>query len=124
VNRPEPRLGQGAEAAEPLLPLPADPALFDALVADIKASAAVDAFARKRATQILQHGHTPEADLLRTPADIAREAAARLHAFGNYALPFRMNLPAGRVEQCQRYVEVAGGILLSLWSRIQVEVPE
>lgn len=111
-------------AASASLPLSTEDALFEALVAEIKASPAVDAFCRKRASQMLHHGHTPEADLDRPPIEIAREAAARLHAFGNYALPNRMNLPAARVEQCQRYIEVCGGILLSLWDRIQTEVPE
>jgi hypothetical protein len=104
---------------QPLLPLP-----LPELIASIKASDAITAFATKRAVQISVHGHTPESELERPILEIAREAQARLHALGNYVLPGRMNLPAERREQCLRYIEVAGGILLALWDRVQVEVPE
>ena len=36
----------------------------------------------------------------------------------------RMNLPPLSRERCIRYVEIAGGIILALWDRCQVEVPE
>lgn len=61
---------------QPLLPLD-----FNEHVELIRSSAAIAAFARKRAVQILQHGHTPEADLEKSLAFLAREAKARLHAF-------------------------------------------
>lgn len=113
------RAASDAGAAQPLLPLP-----LPELVASIRASAAVDAFATKRAVQISVHGYTPESELERPIADIAREAMARLHAFNNYVMPGRMNLPPERREQCIRYIEVAGGILLALWDRCHAEVSD
>lgn len=116
-----PLLGTEAGAAQPLLPLP-----LPELVAAIKVSGAVDAFARKRAVQIVQHGHTPEADLKRSIGALAMEAKARLHALTEIVGGHegRMNLPPERREQCLRYIEIAGGICLSLWERVQVEVPD
>jgi hypothetical protein len=117
--KPEwPLLGAG-EAAEPLLPLP-----LEEHVAAIKAGGAVDAFARKRAVQIVTHGHTPEADLEKSIAVLAHEVKARLNAFTEIMPIGRMNLPPLRRDQCIRYVEIAGGILIALWDRCQVEVPE
>jgi hypothetical protein len=95
-----------------------------ALVAAIKAGPAVEAFATKRAVQILTHGHTPERDLEESIALLAYEAKARLNAFTEIMPLGRMNLPPLRREQCLRYVEIAGGILIALWDRCQVEVPE
>ena len=101
--KPEwPLLGAEAGAAEPLLPLP-----LEEHVAAIKAGAAVDAFARKRAVQIITHGHTPEADLEKSIALLAHEAKARLTAFTEIVPMGRMNLPPERREQCIRYVEIA-----------------
>lgn len=107
--------------AQPLLPLP-----LPELVASIKASGAVDAFARKRAVQITEHGHTPDADLKRPIGSLAIEAKSRLHALTEIVGGHtgRMNCQPERREQCLRYVEIAGGILLSLWERMQVEIPD
>jgi hypothetical protein len=107
--------------AAPLLPL-----ALEEHVALINRAAAIDAFARKRAVQIVTHGHTPEADLEKPIGYLACEAKCRLDAFteivgGRYG---RMNLPADHRERCLRYVEIAGGILVALWDRCQVEVPE
>lgn len=107
------------EEAEPLLPL-----ALDEHIAVIRSSPAIDAIARKRAVQILAHGHTPEADLDKPPAELAREAKARLHAFLDYMPVKQMNLPAARREQLLRYIEVSGALLVALWERCQVEVPE
>jgi hypothetical protein len=107
------------DGAQPLLPL-----AFDEHVAVLLASPALAAFARKRATQMLTHGHTAEADLERTLDRLATEAKARMHAFLDFVGPHRMNLPRGRREQCLRYIEVAGALLMALWDRCQVEVPE
>lgn len=121
-----PLLGTGGGGA----PAPASPPLltdqveFEQLVAAIKDSAAVDAFARKRATQILTHGHTPQADLQRSIAEIAHEAKARLNAFTEIMPLGRMNLPPLSRERCLRYVEIAGGITIALWDRCQVEVDD
>jgi hypothetical protein len=112
-------LGWAEGAAQPLLPLPPEE-----LVASIKAGAALDAFARKRAMQILTHGHTPERDLERSIAELAHEAKARLNAFTEIMPMGRMNLPPLSRERCIRYVEIAGGILIALYDRCQVEVPE
>jgi hypothetical protein len=107
------------EPAEPLLPL-----AFSEHVELIKASRAVDAFARRRAGQMVSHGHTPESDLAHPPAHIAREAKDRLHAFLDFMGPGRMNLPPERRAQLLRYVETSGAILIALWERLQVEVPD
>jgi hypothetical protein len=73
--------------SQPLLPL----ALEDHVVL-VKASAAFDAIARKRAVQILDHGHTPAEDLERDLAHLVLEAKARLHAFLDLVPRGRMNL--------------------------------
>lgn len=114
--------GQQMDAsAEPLLPLP-----LEEHVAALKAGAAVDAFARKRAVQIITHGHTPEADLRRPIGALAIEAKARLSALTEIVGGYqgRMNLPPERREQCLRYIEIAGGILLALWERASAEAEE
>jgi hypothetical protein len=118
VNQLPARLGEGA-GAEPLLPLP-----LAEMVAAIKAGGAVDAFAAKRAVQILTHGHTPEKDLERPIGVIAIEAKHRLDALTEIVGGYngRMNLPRERREQCLRYIEITGGLLLSLWDRVQVEI--
>jgi hypothetical protein len=110
-----------ADDAEPLLPL-----VLEDHVALIKASAAVDAIARKRAVQIVSHGHTLEADLARPPGLLACEAKARLNAFTEIAggRDGRMTLTPQQRERCLRYVEIVGGIVISLWERCQAEVPE
>jgi hypothetical protein len=110
-----------ADDGAPLLPL-----ALEEHVALIRSSAAIDAFARKRAVQIVTHGHTPEADLEKPIGLLACEAKSRLDAFteiagGRYG---RMNLPAEHRERCLRYVEIAAGILVALWDRCQVEVDE
>lgn len=114
------RLGQEA-GAQPLLPLP-----LPELVAAIKSGPALDAIARKRAVQICEHGHSPENDLTRPIGALAIEAKRRLDALTEIVGGYngRMNLPCERRDQCQRYVEIAGGILLALWERMQVEVPD
>jgi hypothetical protein len=107
------------DEAAPLLPL----ALEDH-VQLIKTGRAIDAFARKRAVQIVTHGHSPEKDLERSIGILAHEAKCRLNAFNEIVPLGRMNLPPEQRERCLRYVEIAGGILLALWERCQVEVPE
>jgi hypothetical protein len=120
MNEMAARLVEGA-AAQPLLPLP-----LPELVALIKASPALNAFATKRAVQIGVHGHTPEADLDRPIGALACEAKTRLDALTEIVggRNGRMNLPRERREQCLRYIEIAGGILISLWDRVQLEVPD
>lgn len=108
-----------ADDRQPLLPL-----ALSEHVELIKGGAALDAFARKRASQIVTHGHTPEADLQRPIAALANEAKYRLTAITEVLGRNRMNLPPERREQCMRYIEIAGGILISLWDRCQVEVDE
>lgn len=121
--RPEPRrapVGVDGRATEsPMLPL-----ALEEHVALIKAGAAIDAFARKRAVQIVTHGHTPERDLERSIALLAHEAKYRLNAFTEIVPIGRMNLPPANRERCIRYIEIAAGILIALWERCQVEVPE
>lgn len=107
----------------PLLPLG-----LEEHVERIKAGPAIDAFVRKRAVQILTHGHTPETDLAKPIGLIACAAKQRLDALteivgGPYG---RMNLPPDPElrARCIRYIDIAGGILIALRERIQVEVPE
>jgi hypothetical protein len=111
--------GAGHQDAQPLLPL-----AFTEHVELIKAGRAVDAFARRRAGQMISHGHTPEADLARSPAYLAKEAKDRLHAFLDYMGPRRMNLPPERREQLLRYIDTCGAMLIALRDRLAVEVPE
>jgi hypothetical protein len=108
-----------AADAQPFLPL-----AFNEHVALIRAGPAIDAFVRRRAGQMVTHGHTPESDLARSIGFIANEARWRLAALHEIVGPNRMNLPPGRREQCVRYIESAGGILISLWDRVHTEVPE
>jgi hypothetical protein len=53
---------------------PSAPLNFYALVAEIRKSEAVEAFARRRAGQIIHTGHTPESDLEKGIGQIASEA--------------------------------------------------
>lgn len=106
-------------ADQPLLPL----ALEDH-VALVKASPAFDAIARKRAVQIVTHGHTSELDLQRGIADLVHEAKARLHAFCDIMPRGRMNLPPESRERCIRYIEISAAVLIAAWERCQVEVPD
>lgn len=108
-----------ATDTQPLLPL-----AFHEHVELIKSGAAIEAFVRTRAVQIVTHGHTPESDLEKSISAICDQARWRLQAFADFAGAYRMNLPRERRAQCIRYVESAGGILISLWDRCQVEVPE
>lgn len=109
-------LGKAPEAAadQPLLPL-----AFHEHVELIRSGPALEAFARKRATQILTHGHTPLRDLERPIAAIANEAKYRLTGLTEILGRDAMSLPPERREQCMRYVEIAGGILVALWHRCQ-----
>lgn len=104
---------------QPLLPL-----ALDEHVELIRAGRAVDAICRKRAVQMLTHGHTAEKDLERTIAALANEAKYRLTGLTEIVGRDAMNLPPERRDQCLRYIEIAGGILLALWERCQVEVAE
>lgn len=121
----QPALDAGAQRpaeatdAEPLLPL-----AFEEHVEMIKAGAAIDAIARKRAVQILTHGHTPAKELEQSIAMLAHAAKHRLDAFTEIVPLGRMNLPPAQRERCLRYIEIAGGLLVSLWDRCQTEVPE
>lgn len=117
--KPEwPLLGQEA-GAQPLLPLP-----FHEHVAVVKSSPAIEAFARRRAGQMINSGHTPETDLEKPPGKLAREALWRLTAFLEITGPQRMNMPPMRRADCLKYVEGAGAMLIALWERLQVEVPD
>lgn len=107
------------EAAQQPLPL-----ALDEHVALVMASPALRAFAAKRAVQIVTHGHTPEADLERSIAELAHHAKHRLNAFTEIMPMGRMNLPPANRERCIRYVEIAGALLIALWERCQAEVPE
>lgn len=128
----EPRRGEAAAAAMAGLDGPAGstqpplPLALEEHVALIRAGAAVEAFARKRAVQILTHGHTPDKDLERPIGALAVAAKLRLDALTEIVGGFngRMTLPAERREQCLRYVEIAGGILIALWDRCQAEVSQ
>jgi hypothetical protein len=118
----EPRMADRearAAADQPLLPI-----ALEEHVALIKSGAALDAFARKRAVQIVTHGHTSEKDLERSIAMLAHAAKTRLNAFTEIVPVGRMNLPPANRERCIRYVEIAGGLLIALWERCQVELPE
>jgi hypothetical protein len=85
-------LGKALEAgAEPLLPLP-----FPEVVAAVKSSGAIDAFARRRAGQIIHSGHTPESDLTKGIGQLASEAQWRLSALHEIVGRYRMNLPPER----------------------------
>lgn len=106
-------------ADQPLLPL-----AFSEHVELIKAGRAVDAFARRRAGQMVSHGHTPEADLARSPGYLAKEAKDRLHAFLDYMGPSRMNLPPERRAQLIRYIDTCGAMLIALRDRVETEVPD
>jgi hypothetical protein len=106
-----------ADAEQPLLPL-----AFHEHVELIRSSRAVGAFARRRAGQIVNKGHTLESDLSKAPGAIAREALWRLTAFLEIVGPQRMDLPPGRREQCMKYVEGAGASLIALWDRLQQPV--
>lgn len=118
--RHERPLGKALEAgAQPLLPLP-----FPEVVAAIKASGAVGAFARRRAGQIIHSGHTSESDLTKGIGQLASEAQYRLAALHEIVGRYRMNLPPGRRGDCLKYIEGAGAVLIALWDRCQTEVPE
>jgi hypothetical protein len=108
-----------ADAAEPLLPL-----VFSEHVELIRSGRAVDAFARRRAGQMVSHGHTAESDLDKPPAYLAKQAKDRLHAFLDFMDPQRMNLPPERRAQLLRYVDTAGAMLIALRERIETEVPD
>lgn len=113
-------LGKALEAgAEPLLPLP-----FPEVVAAVKSSGAIDAFARRRAGQIIHSGHTAESDLTKGIGQLASEAQWRLSALHEVVGRFRMNLPPARRADCLKYIEGAGAVLIALWDRCQVEVPD
>lgn len=107
------------DEAAPLLPL-----ALDEHVALVKASPAIEAIARKRAVQIATHGHTLESDCEQPIGQLADQAKHRLTALTEIVGRSRMNLPADRREQCLRYVEIAGALVLALWERCQVELPE
>jgi hypothetical protein len=108
-----------ADQAQPFLPI-----ALDEHVAVIRSGAAIDAFARKRAVQIVTHGHTPESDLAKSPAELVIEAKARMHAFLEIMPRGRMNLPPATRERCLRYIEISAACLIAAWERCQVEVPE
>jgi hypothetical protein len=118
VNDLPARLGQGAEGREPLLPLP-----FAELMAVVKSSPALDAFARKRVGHMTV-GHTPEADLTKPIGYIARQAKARLSALLDIVGPQRMNLPPGSRANCISFIDAAGAMLIALRERVETEVPE
>lgn len=108
------------EAAKPEQ-LPLD---FGETFDSIMASRALRAFARRRAGQIIFRGHTPEADLTKGIGQMAAEAQYRLAALHDIVGRYRMNLPPERRKDCLKYIESAGGVLIALWERCQVEVPE
>jgi hypothetical protein len=112
--------GPRQETNQPLLPL-----TFTDHVRLIKDGRAIDAFARRRAGAIASHGHSAEADLAKCPGQLASEVHWRMAAFidvmGRYG---RMNMPRGRRVELLRRVETAGAMLIALWDRLQVEVPE
>ena len=93
-------------------------------VALIRASDAVEAFARRRAGQIVHKGHTLESDLGKAPGVIARQAKGSLSTFLDIIGPYRMNMPPQRRTECLRAIESAGANLIALWERLQIEVDE
>lgn len=111
-------------AADPPAAMPLLPLALEEHVALIRSGAALDAFARKRAVQILTHGHTPEADLARSIAEIVHGAKARLNAFTEIVPLGRMNLAPAQRERCLRYIEIGGAMLIAAWDRCQVELPD
>lgn len=119
MSHPSPIDRHALEQAQPLLPLD-----FNELVAAVRASRAVDAFARHRAGQIIHTGHTPESDLTKGIGQLASEAQYRLSALHEIVGRYRMNLPPGRRSDCLKYIEGAGAVLIALWERVQVEVPD
>jgi hypothetical protein len=100
----------------------APPSFYEA-IARIKASPALEAFARKRAGHI-RVGHTAESDLTKPPGYIARQAKGSLSSFLDIIGAQRMNMPPARRTDCLKLVEAAGAELIALWERLQVEVPE
>lgn len=118
MNKMAARLGQEAEGAQPLLPLP-----FREQIALVKASPAIEAFARKRVGH-MSIGHTPESDLTKPPAHFARQARGSLSALIDAIGPYRMNLPPAARTDCMKRIEGAAAMLIALWERVQVEVPE
>lgn len=108
-----------AADAQPLLPLP-----FNEHVAAILASPAVAAFARRRAGQLINTGHSPESDLAKPPGHLARHVKGSLGTFLDIIGPQRMNMPPQRRTDCLRAIEAAGAMLIALWERVQVEVPD
>lgn len=120
ARSPQNAWGAIEEGAQPFLPL-----AMDEHVAAILASPAAQAFARKRAVQVLQHGHTPDKDLERTIDYLVAQAKYRLQCFMDYSGRDRlMNPPPERRDQLIRYVEIAGALLIAAWERLQAEVPE
>lgn len=93
-------------------------------MAQVKASPAIDAFARRRAGQIINRGHTLESDLKKAPGIIARQAKGSLSAFLDIIGPYRMNMPPARRSECLNAIESAAANLIALWERLQHEVPE
>jgi hypothetical protein len=90
----------------------------------VMASRALRAFARRRVGQMIYRGHTTERDLEKGIGQIAAEAQYRLAALHDIVGRYRMNLPPERRKDCMKYIESAGAVLISLWERCQVEVPE
>lgn len=100
-----------------------EPGFYD-LVRRIKLGDAVEAFARRRAGQILNSGHTPESDLEKGIGQIAAQAQYRLAALHEIVGRYRMNLPPMSRTDCLKHIEGAGAVLIALWERCQVEVDE
>jgi hypothetical protein len=122
VQRPAAQVGVDGAAhqnPQPLLPLG-----FHEQVEIVMASPAIRAFARHRVGQIVHRGHTAESDLGKGIGQLAAEAQYRLAGLHDIVGRYRMNLPPGRRGDCMKYIEGAGAVLIALWERVQVEVPE
>lgn len=115
-------LGKAGEAADADNPQPLLPLALDEHIAAIMATPAIAAFARKRAVQIVEHGHTAEQDLERDLVHLVNEAKNRLHAFIDIVPRGRMNLTPVQRDRALRYLEIGGALLIAAWLRCQVEV--
>lgn len=122
MNHEWPLLG-AVEAAASDAPDVAASLRFFELVAQVRDSEAVEAFARRRAGQI-KAGHTPESDLVKDPHHIALRAKHSISAFLEVVAPGRMNLPPLSRRDCLARIEAAGAVLIALWERVQVEVDD
>lgn len=119
--RPDGLLGALAALPQPQDPPPPDPD-FLKLLAQIYSSPALGGMLNRRVDQAVKHGHTPAADLLRSPYAIARACRDRVDGAIERLSGREPNRE--RLEIALRYAETAGAVAMALHDRIRAALAE